>query len=167
MKRPVFQADYEDADKFNASSIIDISQWQVEEPATAGAVKGFFSEEVTEVRRFLKEGYREMAFFYSREEWQEIYRIGPIVSFQCRSEVMRCGAARPDGVIYSRTFNLETGEVLQLSDLLLISPEQQVETIYNEHVDYLQRHSMMISVYDYDQDILDTYQCGGCRVWLQ
>ena len=97
LKRPVFQADYEYADKFNAAFnnlTFNPQLGKLTEPATAGAVKGFFSEEVTEVRRFLKEGYREMAFFYSREEWQEIYRIGPIVSFQCRSEVM--SVARPD-----------------------------------------------------------------------
>lgn len=173
LKRPVFQADYEYADKFNAAFnnlTFNPQLGKLTEPATAEAVKEFFSEEVTEVRRFLKEGDREMAFFYSREEWQQTFRIGPIVSFQCRSEVMRCGAARPDGVIYSRTFNLETGEVLQLSDLLLISPEQQVETIYKEHVDYLQRHSYDDWVYDYDSYYISDIkrQCGEDVVfWLE
>lgn len=173
LKRPVFQADYEHADKFNAAFnnlTFNPQLGKLTEPATAEAVKGFFSEEVEEVRRFLKEGYRDMAFFYSREEWQQIYRIGPIVSFQCRSEVMRCGAARPDGVIYSRTFNLETGEVLQLSDLLLISPEQQVETIYKEHVDYLQRHSYDDWICDYDSYYISDIkrQCGEDVVfWLE
>lgn len=172
-KRPVFQADYEHADKFNAefnNLTFNPQLGKLTEPATAETVKGLFSDEVEEVQLFLKDGHRDLAFFYSREEWQQKYRIGPIVSFQCISDVMRCGAIRPSGATYGRTFNLETGEVLQLTDFLLISPAQQVETIYKEHVAYQKRHSSDNWHYENDPEYISEIksQCGEDIVfWLE
>ncbi|HHW93859.1 MAG TPA: zinc ribbon domain-containing protein [Clostridiaceae bacterium] len=142
LSRPVFQPDYEHADKLNAAFAALIFNPQLgalTEPATAETVKEFFSEEVEAVREMLKQGDTDSASFYSQEEWKQSYRKGSIISFKGLSEIMRGGAPRPSHAAYGRTFDLKTGEVLQLMDFLLISPEQQVETIYKEYVAYLKK----------------------------
>lgn len=128
LHRPIFQSDYEHAKKFNAefeALTFNPQLGKLTKPTNAETVKEFFSEEV------------DYGYFYSSEEWQLSYRNGPIVSFTGLSDVMRSGAVRPSCESYARTFNLETGEVLELMDILLIHPGQQVETIYKEIVEHL------------------------------
>ena len=75
------------------------------------------------------------AFGENSMQWEESYRTERYISFICYQTWYSFGA-HGGFETYGRTFDLRTGDLLELSDILSISPEDQVDILYNEYIAY-------------------------------
>jgi hypothetical protein len=111
--------------------------------------------------------------------WEESYRKGLYISFIGSSEWDGLGVH--GGCDYAgHTFDCETGELLNISDILSVGADNLVDTLYREYIEYhaalddgydilAQGYSAQLNSGDYNGYFIDSVkeQCGEDAVfWL-
>ncbi len=139
--RPVFQADFPYADNFNAA-FNNLSAFpklaRLTKPASAKTVKRIFSDDMAEAQEMRDTWNYDVSFSYT-DTWKISYQKGPVVSFCSEFYYMPAGGMHPWCGQYGGTFDMETGKVLKLKDILKISPDRQADILYQEYIKSLNK----------------------------
>ncbi len=137
-RRPVFHHDYQHAEKFN-KVIGDLSFkpdfMRITEPASTSTVKKLFKDWIKDAQEVINQGVTSDGF-HCVFDWKVSYRKGPIVSINCETSGMGYGGTHGSFEAHGKTFNLQTGAMMKITDVLNISADKLATTLYKEFVDY-------------------------------
>jgi tetratricopeptide (TPR) repeat protein len=145
--RPVFRSNYKFADTFNAEFGDQTSPLNTEEVRSLYASDFEASEEFAQPSGEYWTGGYGLGYggFFYENTCEVSYNNGSIVSFKGYDSTMSAGAAHPLSDVYGKTFDLANGKVMTMSDILLISNDRLMDTLYKEYIAY---HAALGDGYD-------------------
>jgi hypothetical protein len=157
LTRPIFRSNYQFADAFNSEFDSRTQPLNTEE------IYELFADQIEIAERYDYDGFRDV------HTCEATYYDGTIVSFKCILRLVPLDAVHGSFRSYGKTFNLETGKVLKVTDVLSIPNDLLADTLYREYIAYHAELGDGIDIIAQEGSYINSVkeQCGEDAVfWL-